>query len=240
MLPKKFCAHRGVSALMPENTLPAFAAALALGAEEIEFDVRLTKDGRLVVSHDENLERISNGTGLIREHTLEELKQRNIGGKEGWEVPFCTPEEVFEQLAGRITFNIHLKEAGEEGALIRQVADLIHRYGVEDKAYFAGGAGELAWMERVAPEITRVAIQGPRDSMEAFAMATQYHCSGVQFWLGMFDRDLIDRFHQAGMFCNLYFADDAAAYEQYFAMGMDTLLTNRMDLAAHWRRTARK
>ena len=46
---KRFCAHRGVSALMPENTLPAFGAALALGADEIEFDIRLTKDGKLVV-----------------------------------------------------------------------------------------------------------------------------------------------------------------------------------------------
>ena len=51
----RFCAHRGVSALMPENTLPAFAAALALGADEIEFDVRMTKDGKMVVSHDGTL-----------------------------------------------------------------------------------------------------------------------------------------------------------------------------------------
>ena len=71
---KRFCAHRGVSALMPENTLPAFGAALALGANEIEFDIRLTKDGKLVVCHDPVLERISDGIGRVEEHTLEELK----------------------------------------------------------------------------------------------------------------------------------------------------------------------
>ena len=75
---KKFCAHRGVSALMPENTLPAFGAALALGADEIEFDVRLTKDQQLIVSHDGTLERISNGCGQLSEFTLAELKELNL------------------------------------------------------------------------------------------------------------------------------------------------------------------
>ena len=60
-----FCAHRGVSGLMPENSLPAFGAALALGADEIELDVWLTKDGQLVVSHDVTLDRISDGTGKV-------------------------------------------------------------------------------------------------------------------------------------------------------------------------------
>ena len=78
MFEKKFCAHRGVSALMPENTLPAFAAALSLGADEIEFDVRLTKDSQLIISHDGTLERISDGTGNLSDYTLEELRKLNI------------------------------------------------------------------------------------------------------------------------------------------------------------------
>lgn len=81
---KKFCAHRGVSALMPENTLPAFAAELVLGADEIEFDVRLTRDLKLIVSHDETLERISDGKGTLSDFTLGELRKLNIGTKKGW------------------------------------------------------------------------------------------------------------------------------------------------------------
>ena len=75
MFEKKFCAHRGVSALMPENTLPAFAAALALGADEIEFDIRLTKDNQLIVSHDPNLARVAGTEGDVSDFTLDELKQ---------------------------------------------------------------------------------------------------------------------------------------------------------------------
>ena len=124
---KLFCAHRGVSALMPENTLPAFAAALALGADEIEFDVRMTKDGKMVVSHDGTLERISNGTGHVADHTLDELLRLNIGLKHNWEVPFCTPDDVFSLLANKITFNIHIKEHGEDGALVKglDVGDIV-------------------------------------------------------------------------------------------------------------------
>ena len=74
-----FCVHRGVSALMPENTLPAFAASLALGAEEIEFDIRETKDHKMIVSHDGNLDRISDGTGSLQDFTLDELRRMAEG-----------------------------------------------------------------------------------------------------------------------------------------------------------------
>lgn len=236
MREKKFCAHRGLSALTPENTLPAFAAALALGADEIEFDVRLTKDNRLVVSHDNTLERISDGEGKLCDHTLEELKKLNIGVKEGWTVPFCTPEEVFEQFANKMTFNIHLKEHGEEGYLIRELVKIAEKYDACKNIYFAGSPEVLEWMQKVAPQIPRTAIQLRRDTIGIYEMAKKYDCSGVQFWLGMFGQELIDRLHGEGIRCNLYFADTHEDYDTYFGMGIDTLLTNRMDLAADYKR----
>lgn len=232
----KFCAHRGVSKLMPENTLPAFAAALALGADEIEFDLRLSADGELVVSHDGTLERISDGEGKLKEHTLAQLRQLNIGIKQGWEVSFCTAEEVFEQLANRITFNIHLKEHGEDGYLIRRLVELVEKYNAHDSVYFAGSPGELEWMERIAPQIPRVAIQLPRDTVGIFEMAQTYHCAGVQFWSGMFDEALVRQMHEAGIFCNVFHADTTEGYTEYFDMGIDTILTNRMDLAQKYRK----
>ena len=89
---KKFCAHRGVSKLMPENTIPAFAAALALGADEIEFDIRLTKDQKLIVSHDGTLERISNGQGELKKFTLAELKSLNVGVRYDGRYLFALPK----------------------------------------------------------------------------------------------------------------------------------------------------
>ena len=236
MFKKKFCAHKGLSALMPENTLPAFAAALALGADEIEFDVRLTKDNKMVVCHDPVLERISDGNGNVSDYTLEELRKLNIGIKNGWHVGFCTPEEVFARFANKITFNIHLKQHGEDGFLIRELLKLTEQYHAYDSVYFAGSPSELEWMERVAPNIRRVAIQLPGDTIEICEMARKYHCAGVQFWFGMFDETHINTLHNEGIWCNLFYADDADDYKKYFEMGIDTLLTNRMDLAAEYRK----
>lgn len=221
---------------MPENTLPAFAAALSLGADEIEFDVRLTKDNKLIVCHDPNLERISDGTGNVSDYTFEELRKLNIGLKHGWKITFCTPQEVFSQFANRITFNIHLKQHGQDGFIIRELLKLTEQYDAFNSVYFAGSPGELEWMEKIAPNIRRVAIQIPSDTLGIYEMAKKYRCCGVQFWLGMFDEELINSLHKEGIWCNLFQADSLEDYKKYFDMGIDTLLTNRMDLAAEYKR----
>ena len=233
MQKKLFCAHRGVSALMPENTLPAFAASLALGADEIEFDIRLTKDRKMVISHDDNLERISDGKGKVIDHTLDELKQMNIGLKHGWKIPFCDAREVFEQFANKMVFNMHVKEHGDGGYLITELAKLIKEYKAEENCYFAAVPTELEWMQKVAPEIRRCAIQHP-EHPDVWDDAVKYDCFRVQFWYGMFEQKHIELLHDKGIGCNVFFADTPEDYTKYFDMGMDNILTNRMDLAAQY------
>lgn len=72
-------AHRGARAYTPENTMAAFQKALELNAEGIELDVQATKDGEIVICHDHNIDRTSNGTGWIRDFTLAELKKLDFG-----------------------------------------------------------------------------------------------------------------------------------------------------------------
>ena len=81
----RICAHRGFNTVAPENSLPAFGAAIAMGADEIEFDVRFTADGVPVSIHDPSLDRVSNGTGLVEEKTFAELEQLDFGVK-------CAPQ----------------------------------------------------------------------------------------------------------------------------------------------------
>lgn len=92
-------AHRGASAYTPENTLPAFKKAIEMNADGLELDVHLSSDGFLVVSHDEKVDRTSNGKGLIKDKTLAELKSLDFGGWfskefEGAQIPLL--DEVFE------------------------------------------------------------------------------------------------------------------------------------------------
>lgn len=75
----KIYAHRGSSGTHPENTIASFKAAAALPIHGVEFDVHMTKDGELVVIHDETIDRTSNGTGFVKDMTLGELKKYDFG-----------------------------------------------------------------------------------------------------------------------------------------------------------------
>ena len=105
-------AHRGASGYYPENTLPAFAGAADMGAQGIELDVQLTKDEKIVVIHDEWIDRTSDGKGWVKDYTLEELRQYNYNQQfpELGHVDIPTMEEVFELIRPTdLCINIELK-----------------------------------------------------------------------------------------------------------------------------------
>ena len=96
------CAHRGFNTVAPENSMPAFGAAVALGAEEIEFDIWSTSDGVLVSCHDSTLERVSDGEGKIYERTYEELLKLDFGAKSGEKfrgLKIATFEDILKKFA---------------------------------------------------------------------------------------------------------------------------------------------
>jgi len=233
---RRFCAHRGLPVGFPENTIPSFAAAIALGADEIEFDVRITKDRELAVSHDAALGRLSGGSEEIASLTMEQLRAVKLGEVDGLPIGYCSAEDVFARFANQAVFNIHVKNAGEDGYPIKELLRLIETYGAQRTVYFAGVARELAFMQRLAPEIPRVAIQTQRTPEDIVGMAREYGCTGIQFWSERMRPEMIDEAHGCGMLCNFFHADDAEGFRKYYAMGIDTILTNRMDLAASYLR----
>ena len=108
----RLCAHRGFNTVAPENTLPAFALAIALGAEEIEFDLWPSKDGDLIVCHDPDVSRTTGCKGLVTEMTTKEILALDAGSSfspayRGVRLPLF--EEVLELAAGKIMMNIHIK-----------------------------------------------------------------------------------------------------------------------------------
>lgn len=98
--------HRGCKGLAPENTLLAFRKAIELKVDAIELDVRLTKDKKLVVIHDDSLERTTNGKGLVSKKTLKELKELDAGN--GQKIPEL--DEVLKLCKGKTKIHIELKE----------------------------------------------------------------------------------------------------------------------------------
>lgn len=108
----KIWAHRGASGYAPENTLEAFELAIHQNADGIELDIQLTKDGELVVAHDEKIDRVTDGTGWIKNYTLKELKQFRINRTHPEFTNACIPtlKEVYELMQPtNLTVNVELK-----------------------------------------------------------------------------------------------------------------------------------
>lgn len=226
------CAHRGWSEAYPENSLEAFRAAVELGADELELDVRLTADGKLIVSHDNKLDRISDGKPgeLVSTSTFDYLRSLNTGIRHNTTARFCTPEEVFDAVGGRIILNIHLKEAGPEGFIIRELVRLAEEKGITGSIYFAGSPRELEAMRKYAPQIPRTAIQLPKDTIGIREMAHEYDCFRVQLWSGMYDDALIRALRDDGIRVNLYHAETPEEIRAAVDSGVQTVLTNHADV----------
>jgi len=110
--------HRGARAYEPENTLRSFKKALEIGVDAVEFDVRKTKDNQLVVIHDADVKRTTNGKGLVSELTLKEIKDYST--EKGEKIP--TLKETLEFLGKKVKIVIELKETGVEN----QVLSMVH------------------------------------------------------------------------------------------------------------------
>ncbi len=240
----RVCAHRGFNTIAPENTMPAFAAAIALGADEIEFDLWSTKDGELVTAHDPKLERVSNGEGYIGYRTLSELKALDFGSKfseklRGLQLP--TFEEILEQFAGRVIMNIHVKiwdalddPENDINPRYGQIASLVKKYDCEKHVYFMTTHTEsLLEMRKLLPGASY--CQGSRSGQEGNAkmveLAIEHGFDKVQFvFWRPFDKEMIDRAHANGIKCNYCQADEGEEAIKHLEMGIDTIMTNDFHL----------
>ena len=229
----RLCAHRGFNTVAPENSMPAFGAAVALGAEEIEFDLWSTKDRVLVSCHDSTLDRVSNGSGKIYDHTYEELLQLDFGVKhgerfKGLKIP--TFEEILQKFAGRVIMNIHVKIWDKNAAdpMIEEIVALVRKYDCEKHIYFMTTSDAI--IRRVmqyAPDL-RVCVgwDGNKDPMSIVDRAIALNAYKVQLFKPYFNQESVDKAHAHGILCNVFWADDPDEARRYFAMGIDTVLTN--------------
>lgn len=139
----KIWAHRGCSQMYPENTLLAFEKAAAIeGLTGIELDIQLTKDGHMVVFHDEKIDRTTDGTGELRNYTLTELKDFKIDAGNGAYERIPTIEEVMELLEDNmrsgLKLNIELKNSKfpYEG-MEQKIIELVHKRDIQKNVVYS-------------------------------------------------------------------------------------------------------
>ena len=230
----RVCAHRGLRSAAPDNSLPAFGAAIALGADEIELDVLPTKDKLLVSMHDRKLERISNGKGKEYEYTYEELLKLDFGSifsEEYANLRVLLFEDVLKKLGKSVIMNVHMKmwdvSIGEPD--YEKVASLIRKHECEKHVYITSISPEhLEKFHEVAPEIARCYAFNciKSDPYKCIELCSHLGINKIQ--ISDPTREIIEYAHQKGLVCNIYYADDVDSAKRYLEMGADTILSNNI------------
>jgi glycerophosphoryl diester phosphodiesterase len=230
-------AHRGASSTHPENTVEAFHAAADAGADFIELDVRLTADGHLVVLHDADVSRTTNGTGMVHQMTLAQVKALDVvGGERSLKVP--TLEEVLHEMSGLIGVDVEIKnrredpggEATDEAVAERCVETVVAAAFQGSIVLSSFDASSIERVRELEPDIpTGFIASALTDVWDVLGYArTRGHELILPQSPGVFEAgpELVEAAHDAGVLVGPWTVDDAEAVERLFAMGVDAVATN--------------
>lgn len=234
----RVCAHRGFNTIAPENSLPAFGAAIAMGADEIEFDIWPTKDGEIVSCHDATLDRVSNGTGKVYEHTLAELLELDFGVKfgetfKGLKIP--TFEDILKKLGGQTVMNVHIKPLGEhyDPEIMKKIVDLVRKYDCARHVYFMiEKDDDVALFKSYAPEIAICLGHDRNRPWDLVDRAIEVGADKIQLFCEYINKEMIDKAHANGIICNYFYCDNPDEAQKFRDWGVDTLLTNDYHLVS--------
>jgi glycerophosphoryl diester phosphodiesterase len=241
-------AHRGGAALRPENTIAAFDHGIACGAEGLEFDVHLSKDGVVVVHHDDTLERTTSGRGRVAGATAAELAEIDAGfhfcdGDGGYpfrgkRIGVPTLHEVLRRYPSA-SLIIELKEGGED--LAHRVIDEVRAADAVDRVAIGSFyADALRAVRRYDPAIaTGAAREETRWALYRSWCgwgigATPYREFQVPEWSGftpIVTRRFVAAAHRAGVAVKVWTVNAAEDMRRLVSLGVDGLITDRPDIA---------
>jgi len=224
------CAHRGAMDTYPENTVPAFEEAARLGAQMIEFDVYLTKDGELVIIHDPTVDRTTDGTGKVEDFTLAGIKQLDAGS---WKDPkfagvrIPTLKEALDVMPLNVWLNVHLKggaELGEKTARVIAEEKRLHQ------AFLACGIEAAKAAKAVAPSILICNMERQGGTKGYVDSTIAMKADFIQL-AGVFGDELADitkRLREAGVHINYFGTDSPEVLRKWFAAGVEFPLVNKV------------
>ena len=222
-------AHRGASNLAPENTLKAFKKAIELNADLIEFDVHQSKDGEIVIMHDSNTFRTTGHLGLIKDMTLEELKNLDCG--DGEAIP--TLEELIELTKGKIGLNCEIKTKGIAQKIVQtfREADLF-----ESTIISSFNHNELLKIKKLEPQL-KIATLDPtrtgwiinwfsRKNMIKKASSNKFY--GINPLYLIVKKKFVDKAHEENLKVFPWTVDSVSSIENLIRMGVDGIISNNI------------
>ncbi len=219
-------AHRGEHRAHPENTLPAFQAAIDAGADFIELDVRTTADGRLVLMHDAKADRTTNGTGPVREMTFDQVRVLDAGAKFNPQFAGTKVPSLAEALAlahGKIGVYVDSKDISPSDLVAALTnADML------DAAVIYGGSGFLRKVQAAYPSLKVMPEAAGAATLEK--LIAEMHLHVAAFDASDFKDDAIAVAKQAGVAIyvdRLGPADTTAAWQDAIDRGAGGIQTDR-------------
>ena len=227
----KIQAHRGASAYLPENTLEAFTLAAEQGADGIELDVHLTKDGQIVVAHDERLERVSNGTGYINTHTLAELKTLDFG--KGFKIP--TLAEVYAFIKETdLTVNVELKTTELlYPELPAKLIKLEQEFSMSERLIYSSfNHYSLAEIKRINP-FAKTGLLYAMGLIDPWVYAKYVSADAIHPHYAIIAAlpETVIKCHENGIMVNVWTVDDPKIITYMYKCGVDAVITNKPDVA---------
>ena len=226
-------AHRGASALAPENTMAAFRLAKELGADGIELDVMLSADEQLVVIHDQRVNRTTNGKGKVNEMRWDALKTLDAGSYfderfAGEPLPLLN--QVFEELGGQLLINVELKNyATPRDQLTEKVVDLILQMGLKNSAMLSSfNARNLLKAERLDPSIPRglLTLPGLPGIPYRGWLGKRYHYDALHPYHKDVNARMVSRLHAAGKKINVWTVNNPEDLLRMRDLGVDMIICN--------------
>lgn len=229
-------AHRGASQYAPENTIEAFALAIEQGADGIELDVQLTKDGQVVVIHDETIDRVSNGKGTVREYTLDELRQYSFHYKfpQFGKVAIPTLKEVLNIVKTEKTVvNIELKTGIYWYPGIEQkVNGIVKGAGMQKRVIYSSfNHYSVQKIKELDPEAVTAYLysdvilnieQYAKDSGVCGLHPAVYHLKMADF---------LERYLDSGLAVRVWTVNSRSDMRMFIKTGVDAIITNKPDIA---------
>jgi glycerophosphoryl diester phosphodiesterase len=246
-------AHRGASWDAPEHTFAAWDLALESGADWIEQDLQLTRDGVLVVFHDDSLDRVARGpvadcSGIIRDKTRAQLARCDVGTWFNTKYPprakpefaaqrIPTLDEVLSRYRRRAKFYIELKAPEEAPGMEQALLEALTRHGLAaDSAARARvivqsfSAASLQRFAALAPGYTLVQLLGERPdeaTLDADLARIATYARGIGPSRRHVNRTLVERAHANGLVIHPYTVNDEAEMRQLLSLGVDGMFTDR-------------
>ena len=214
-------AHRGASGYKPENTAKSYEKAIELNADMIEFDVRESLDGHLVVMHDETVDRTTDGSGLVAMKTLSDLKELDAG--EGERIP--TVEEVLELGKDRTKFVLELKQDGVEDKVI----SLLNKYDLlEDVFIVSFKPKRLRMIKELEPKLrTGLIILAAINPVE---LTKRCGADFIAPYHKFITKSLVDSATQNGLHTFTWTVDEYLKAQSLREKGVRGIVTNKPDV----------